>query len=412
MVCGRSWRRIQVMGIVLVTIHPACDAGEGPRGPVVRDSAGITIVENSKPQWSEERAWHVVRDPTLDIGTVEGPPEYEFFGVGGAVVMTNGTVVVSNAGTNELRFFDATGHFLRATGRKGGGPGEFESLGLVSRTRADSLLAYDFRLRRISVLDGEGSFVRSFPLQVLTQSGGFATYIAPFPDGSVLLVAEMTFASGELREGTRRDSAVYYRLDSRGSPIDTIGAFPGGESYTKTVGDGVLGGGLVFGRFAQRVVSGDGFYYGSADAYEIGYHAGDGRLQRLVRLPQPNLKVTPDDIETYTSDRLARAPNARRRQIYEQSFADMPFPDEMAAYGSFHVDADGNLWVAETRRPGDDQPQWKVFDPQGVWLGTVETPTRFAVYQIGSDFLLGRWRDESDVEHIRIYPLSKPLGSL
>lgn len=121
MVSGRSLRRIEVVGILLVTVQAACDAGDGSSGPVVRDSAGVTIVENSEPQWSDALAWRIVGVPTLDIGTLEGLPEYEFFGVGGAVVMTNGTVVVSNGGTNELRFFDSAGGFLRATGGKGGG---------------------------------------------------------------------------------------------------------------------------------------------------------------------------------------------------------------------------------------------------------------------------------------------------
>ncbi|UCG74732.1 MAG: hypothetical protein JSV95_08145, partial [Gemmatimonadota bacterium] len=65
------------------------------------------------------------------------------------------------------------------------------------------------------------------------------------------------------------------------------------------------------------------------------------------------------------------------------------------------------LWVSETRRPGDDQPRWKIFDSNGALLGTIETPPRFTIYQIGPDYVLGRWRDEFDVEHIRMYELLK-----
>jgi hypothetical protein len=49
-----------------------------------------------------------------------------------------------------------------------------------------------------------------------------------------------------------------------------------------------------------------------------------------------------------------------------------------------------------------------VFDPAGVYLGDVEMPERFRVFQIGADFVLGQWRDEDDVEHVRLYPLIKP----
>jgi hypothetical protein len=35
----------------------------------------------------------------------------------------------------------------------------------------------------------------------------------------------------------------------------------------------------------------------------------------------------------------------------------------------------------------------------------VETPPKFQVYQIGSDFVLGSWTDELDIEHVQLYKL-------
>jgi hypothetical protein len=49
-----------------------------------------------------------------------------------------------------------------------------------------------------------------------------------------------------------------------------------------------------------------------------------------------------------------------------------------------------------------------VFDPDGRWLGGVETPVAYRIYQIGADFLLGRHRDDLGVERIRLYELIKP----
>jgi hypothetical protein len=37
----------------------------------------------------------------------------------------------------------------------------------------------------------------------------------------------------------------------------------------------------------------------------------------------------------------------------------------------------------------------------------VETPPRFRIFQVGSDFVLGRWLDDLDVQHVRIYELLK-----
>jgi len=171
-------------------------------------------------------------------------------------------------------------------------------------------------------------------------------------------------------------------------------------------GENWVGGGLVFGKFGYAAVSGPGFYYGSSDKWEIEYRNKRGDLERILRLDQPNLPVTQEDIDRYISDRLARA-RPERRQIQETMFKDMPFPDLMPAYGDFRVDADGHLWVGEYRKPGDDQPRWQVFDPGGALLGTVKTPPRFRIFEIGSDYVLGRWADDMDVEHVRKYQLIK-----
>ena len=56
----------------------ACGAGErtGARA-VVRDSAGITIVENTTPLWRDGDAWSLTAEPTVQIGVMEGEAEYQ-----------------------------------------------------------------------------------------------------------------------------------------------------------------------------------------------------------------------------------------------------------------------------------------------------------------------------------------------
>ena len=48
-----------------------------------------------------------------------------------------------------------------------------------------------------------------------------------------------------------------------------------------------------------------------------------------------------------------------------------------------------------------------MFDSEGLYLGVVETPPRFRIYEIGSDYLLGGWKDDLDVDHVRMYELVK-----
>ncbi|NIN72090.1 MAG: hypothetical protein GTO46_09270 [Gemmatimonadetes bacterium] len=394
--------------ILLLTLAPAaCDTGPASHsGPEVRDSAGIEIVENSGPQWPDGGGWRLAESPTLDIGVVDGDDAYQFFQVAGALELSDGRIVVANGGTSELRFYDALGTFLSSTGRKGSGPGEFQDILWIERLAADSIIVYDYRLRRISVFDSLGRFVRAFDLHFIDQIGGFPTLVAPFPDGSLLVALEQFFV-GEREPGLRRDTTLYVRCSMEGALLDTLGRYQGAESYSVQESDGWLGGGVPFGHVSQATVQGAGYYYGSSDSYEIDYHTIDGRLQRIIRLDRNSLEVTPEDIELFTQQSLARARDERRRQIRQRMYARMPWPDVMPAYGEFKTDAEDNLWVSEYLRPGDEQPRWTVFDPHGTMLGIVGTPPRFRIFQIGSDFMLGRWRDELGVEHVQMYELLK-----
>jgi hypothetical protein len=49
--------------------------------------------------------------------------------------------------------------------------------------------------------------------------------------------------------------------------------------------------------------------------------------------------------------------------------------------------------------------RWEVFGADGEWLGAVFTPERFAVMEIGADYVLGVFRDEMDVEHMQLLRL-------
>ena len=85
-----------------------------------------------------------------------------------------------------------------------------------------------------------------------------------------------------------------------------------------------------------------------------------------------------------------------------------PIPSTLPAYASVKQDAAGNLWVEEYRYPNDDVSRWTVFARDGVMLGTVAMPAGFNLLYVGEDFVLGTWRDELDVEHLRQYELIKP----
>lgn len=389
----------------------------------MRDSAGARIVENTTPAWQGESGWHLSAAPSVDIGVVEGDPHYQLDGVQRTVRLSDGRIVVANGGSQELRFYDAAGKFITSSGRKGGGPGEFQSLSWVGVLPGDSLLVYDAGAPRLSVLDSAGRFVRA-GTPPLGEGMRLSRMVGRFGDGSlVMATSNMLGSGGALPNGLIRPPITYARVGPDGALLDTIGTFPGAAAYVRSSGSRSSGFSISFqrgGLYHAPVsdVHGESFYYGSSDAYEIGIYGADGTLHRSIRRAQPNRKVTKEVIDQLVQAALDQERERRgtvtpeARSTIEKRYAEQPLPETMPAYRSLLVDAAGNLWVAEFDLIPDKQPsRWTVFEPDGQMLGTVTMPTRFTPYEIGADYVLGRWRDDLDVEHVRLYGLEKGNAS-
>ena len=397
--------------VPLLALTAACGGADADVPDVqtaVRDSAGITIVENSGAGWLPEHGWRVVPEPEVDIGVLEGAPEYQLFRVRGATRLSDGRIVVANGGTKEIRFYSADGEHLRTVGRQGEGPGEFEELSGPWRMAGDSIVAFDWRGLRLSIFAPEGEFVRSERLET-AEGVMFPSPLGVTTSRTVLASVGQVFMSGEAQTGVSRDSGsiLVYGLD--GALQDTLGVFPGSEAYVKSEGRSMSVRSLAFGRSFQTELQGDRLYAGATDRYEVGVWRTDGTLERLIRRAHTPVAVTPEHVGAYKEEQLAAledAPESRlasTRAILEE----MPYPQTFPAFRTLEVDEEGNLWVREYDPPGDERSLWTVFDPEGAMLGQVELPEGLTVHAIGPDWILGRWSDDFDVEHVRLHRLEK-----
>ncbi len=374
---------------------------------VVRDSAGVRIIENGYGGLPVLENWRLSEQPLLEIGGLEARPGHDLFRVVGAVRLADGTIVVANAGSHELRFYDGTGRYERVSGRRGGGPGEFRDL-MDIWAIGDTLIAYDGEGSRLSLFTSRGIFIGDFTLRhALAGIAPFPTHVDLFSDGSSLVVAQRLLPTGTVRTGIVRDSALYLHCDTHGTVADTVGRFPGTEVFIQTHGGGTLLARPAFGRTPVLATREAGFYFGSSDSYEIGYYSVDGRLQFIIRKAQPNATVTAGDMRLIEEQRLERARSDMDRAVIQRTFADMPIPESMPACSALVVDAEQNLWVEDYARPGDRRGRWTVFNPDGAILAEVDVPSRFTVHQIGGDFVLGVWRDDLDIEHVQLYGIRK-----
>jgi len=400
----------KTISILTVAVMISTCAGEGPDRArfTTRDSAGVRIVENTSAQWSEADAWHLSAQPLVDIGGLEGDPDYELYEVSNAVRMPDGRIVVGNSGSNQIRFYDQSGKHLLDAGGGGEGPGEFRNIRWVRLYRSDSVAACDLRLSRTSVFDSDGRFARSFSTPAM-ESGGTGWPDDVFEDGSLLVRAVSQVPPDASGEVIRRVEPRY-SVSPDGEFEDSLCAYPGAETVMHSFESMsiVYFGPPLFGRSTRYDVAGNRFYVAPNDTYEVRIHARDGSIESIVRKQHDNLVVTDADIEAFKEAQLSSDLPPGMRDAMAQVLDDSPIWETMPAFDSFIVDRVGNLWVEEYRRPGDTVPRWTVFNREGELLGTLSLPDRFVIDDVGNDFVLGVWRDEDDVEYVRLYELIKP----
>jgi hypothetical protein len=294
-------------------------------GMTTRDSLGILIVENAAP--SEVRAPSVLdTGPVIDIGSQSADPNQEFSGFVIPVLLSDGRIVVANGGTSELRFFGPDGKWVKSVGRRGAGPGEFESLGWLDVGAGDTLRTYDWSLRRLSVFSDEGAFLR--PVSLLT--GGEVT--SPRPLGMLrdgrLIALSQNAVTPESKPGAGRDTVPLFALDLIGGVADSLGRFPGHEHLIHTGKGSVSAGSLPFGKDLHVLVHGSRVYVGTSDGPEVLVLGTDGRVERVVRWTAASVPVTPEDIEAYThaiSQEFGPGQEERRERFLLR-LKETPFP--------------------------------------------------------------------------------------
>ncbi len=355
----------------------ACGREAAPEGAyAVRDSAGVQIVSNPSAVVGDSACPVVDSVPAFTIGGAEAQGPYDVGRVTGVRRLPDGSVLVLNGTTSELRIFDSTGHYLRSAGRKGSGPGEFQSPYHLGWYGPDTLMVQDFGTSRLTLLGTDGS--------LLLQVGGF---VSP----------------GQGTTGRQRSPTRLVRVSRAGAVLDTLGVFPGSENVSVVTERTAFVMQATFGRSTTFAVADSLVYVGDNDRYRVLVYAGGRRLVRVITRTQRPGPVTPAMAESVTARSNRATANPRFREMQEQARAADKLPATLPAYRSIAPDADGWLWVRPYSDTRDGALPWDVFDATGRLRCAVRLPADFAAQEIGHAHLTGVARDEDGVEQVRAY---------
>ncbi len=227
----RASQGVPVPLAIAVILCACADSTDCPETAVVRDSAGIAIVENSAPVLPRN-SWSVLREPSLDIGGDENDEMQNLYQVAGSVQLSDGRIVIAHSPPPMLRWYGPDGRFLTGTGRPGGGPGEFGTgesawISTLWSMEGDSISTWEHSARRMQVFDPQGRFGRSIVLD-LPPDMPVQTYPQIAGRSNVGFIAFLVPSSGLGPLGsTKRDALIYLAYGPDGSFSRRFGRIPG-----------------------------------------------------------------------------------------------------------------------------------------------------------------------------------------
>lgn len=390
--------RFLSMLVAVCVIEP-----DGAHAQQTSDSAGIPVTLNRARSASGTGNWALAAQPTVELGVASGAPEYELFRVFDGAVLTDGTIVIANAGTFQLRFYDSGGRHLRSAGREGAAPGEFQSLALAGVFDGDSLLTYDMSQRRASVFAPDGTFTRSFSVPVSLE--GTATRPAGvLSDGSLVLV-RLSIPTD--RTPLHRIPNAIDVVPSRGGAPISLGVFGGAEQLRFRLRDGYGGvWGVPFGPAVSYAAARDRIVVATTEAFSLRVYDSGGRALRVIRQQGAPRALHPREFDRVRASTLANRPPDQRMML-EQVFEQLPRHPTLPFFDELLIDRVGNAWVRDYALESDVSHTWQVFDRDGRLIAAIQTPSSLRILDVGADYMLATTTDELGVERVRKYELRK-----
>lgn len=362
--------------LLLVIAFGACTGGEA---------------RQTREESPDQASWSLDA-PGVRVGGGDGPGE-ALDRVYGGFLRSDGSMVIGNSGTSQLRFYGPDGRLTASAGRRGAGPGEFGSINWVGVLPGDSIIAFDLRHQRFSVWSPGGTFVRMFNSQA---PPGPVRPIGVFDDGLILIVREGGY-DPRAGAGVVRDSVLALRMSPTGEVASMSRSFPGAEWLIYEHPTSFRATQLPFGRTGHLAVAGSHFVQGSSDSGTLAVYDGAGRQVRTIEVPAPARSSSRQEVSAFLDelgDPTERSALARHYRGGAGGTA--------AVFTALRGDAEGNLWVRTAPDAGADSVTWLVLEPGGGQIGSVRMHTAWLPLDIRLNTLLLRELDPDGVQTVSV----------
>lgn len=168
----------QLRNIYILLILSACSTYETDTSHafLIYEENGITVAETTGGPKYEGELFTYEKILTLDQN--EEIEESLLYRPIRFIMDEGGKYYVQDSGNYRIAVFDLDGEFSHSIGRQGQGPGEFQSISLLS-ARDGYVTIFDNRLQRTSVFDYNGRFIKHITFSKARVEGSAKVYEGP-----------------------------------------------------------------------------------------------------------------------------------------------------------------------------------------------------------------------------------------
>ena len=372
--------------------------------PAISRNAARTIVESDSPR---EADLVLADEPLVRVGMLDGPDEFLFGDITGALRLGDGSVVVADESSFEIRMFDASGRHVWTSGREGEGPGEYRGIRLMRGCPGATVTVFDWSQDRITRLGPDGTVIDT---RVLA-----GVEVNPYNDPTCAPNGDLVFDEWPESEWDDAEAVAlgeFYRwkvdvsLERDDGVVTLARGVPGAERFNYGGGSGPR----TWGKDMAFTVTGTGVWYGSADDYELEHVDFTGRVTRIARWAGPDLEVTREHLSRYRDAYLARYKTPEERRRFERErwpeIRD-DLPERFPAYVSEGLLSlpDGSVWVVPHAWRDMGGGEFHLLGPDGAWLRRLTIPSGRTLVDAGPGWVLLLEEGEFDEQSVAVYEL-------
>ena len=364
-------RKVTLLAVFLASISTltwSCKGEKVWKGSI-ETVDGVRLVHNPKAPMYPEGALELQED--LSIGAAEGAEEYMFIRLRGLAVDDEGAIYALDQRKPRVDVFSSSGTFLRSIGRKGQGPGEFQTPFFISLSPAGELMVGG--MDRRSYFDRSGVFLRSQDNTV--QPFAFIKYLANGDTVGTRMVME---------EQKPRYEVVLCGPDIKQKSVLAFSRMPDPSAkydlFASVIRWDVSGGKEI------ACASGEG-------DYSLSVFDKDGGVVRKILKDYDPVPVSDADIE-----RLMKQHGFESRD-------EVTAPRDLPPIRWIYADEDGRIYVATWQRDAKSGiALFNVFDPEGRYLCDYLIPGEPIVFKSGKLYAIVE--DADGIQYIKRYRMT------